>query len=209
MKEYPIIFTAESVRAILDGRKTQTRRVIKPQPEFEAIDDIGGYALVGKDAEDFEDMVCRCSYGQSGDFLWVRETFFPFSKGQIAYKADGLHPHNDLTWRVERWQSPIFMPRWASRILLRVVNVWPERLQDISRGDALREGLPSFFSNLGYTRSDPRQIFQVSSRDEGGYTNPVEAFENWWNSIYAKRGYGWDVNPWVLVREFEIAEANR
>ncbi len=124
MSEKPILFSGEMIRAVLDGRKTQTRRVVKPQP-------VGLWAAPGKS---------RCPYGQPGGRLWVRETFYPerSHRGPVSYRA---------TWPRDDdppdggWKPSIFMPRWASRITLEIVSVRVEQVQDISEDDARAEGV--------------------------------------------------------------------
>jgi len=126
MKERPILFSGPMVRAILEGRKTQTRRIVKPQP----LRDRGVMAF-----NDGEHPQMRCPYGKPGDRLWVRETWCPdVEPYTFRYKADGDEP-------LERWRPSIHIPRWASRITLEVVSVRVERLQNISEDDALAEGI--------------------------------------------------------------------
>ena len=114
MKERPILFSAPMVRAILSGAKTQTRRIIKPQPIDSADDPIGAYTVDGGRS-------WRCPHGRPGDRLWVREAF--------------IHEPADYCWK-----PSIHMPRWASRITLEITDVRVERLQDISEADAVAEG---------------------------------------------------------------------
>lgn len=173
MKERPILFSGEMVRAILDGRKTQTRRVIKPQGEPYTIEDVD---------------VLKCPYGIPGDRLWVRETFADL-RGmgfghKWAYRADT--PEGSESDRIRigygvRWKPSIHMPRWASRITLEITDIRVERVQDITYIDAKAEGVEY----------------------EKGYTDPREAFATLWNSINAKRDYGWAMNPWVWIIEFK------
>jgi hypothetical protein len=131
-KEHPILFSTDMVKAILEGRKTQTRRVIKPQP---VLMDKHYFKDFRKDAGGRV-----CPYGQVGDRLWVRETWLPFeAQGPNAflYKADialiNLH--------YLKWQPSIFMPRKASRITLEITNTRVERLHDITGADLLKEGI--------------------------------------------------------------------
>jgi hypothetical protein len=136
MKERPILFSAPMVRAILDGRKTQTRRVIEPA---------WWRCLDPEDAEDLEEAIRQGPY-QTGTRLWVRETWHTSAdvltasgpKPIIHYRADADLP--------VRWCPSIHMPRWASRITLEVVSVRVERLQDISEEDAWAEGFDSIDS---------------------------------------------------------------
>lgn len=114
MTERPIPFTGPMVRAIIDGRKTMTRRVVKP----------------GKD---------RCQYGEPGNHLWVKETFSICNHGDVYYKADmplDLNCGGDVI----KWKSLRFMPRRLSRITLEIVFIWPERLLNITIRDAIKEG---------------------------------------------------------------------
>ncbi len=209
--ERPIIMSAGSMRAILDGRKTQTRRVIKPQPEF-----VWGQGIRNSDPEHYAahvrfpggssgpDPWITCPYGLPGDHLWVRETWgavwpdeypVPLSECRIEYRADlpdgctdqpGEWPAEDARGDPEapKWRPSIFMPRWASRITLAIVGVRVKRLQDISGTDACAEG--------------------ITPVDPGG---PVRQFADLWDALNAKRGHGWDVNPWVWVIEFRRIEA--
>lgn len=188
-KERPILFSAPMVRAILDGRKTQTRRIVKPQPN-EFIDRLHGGSLKKRfpyKLEDDDGNPCgigfqddngnywTCPYGQPGDVLWVRETWIaPYVKTEIArYKAD--EPEGCLP---RKWKPSIFMPRWASRISLRVTSVRVERLNDISQTDAIAEG--------------------VSGVNTGDF---VTAYSELWESINGTDS--WQANPWVWVIEFE------
>lgn len=173
MTERPIIFSGDMVRAILDGRKTQTRRVMKPQPSPADVF-VGDHGL-GMGPQ------FRCSYGQSGDRLWVRETWACECCGRtleyravhgrcegLSYRADGG------TGGSSGWRSPIHMPRWASRLTLDITEVRVQRVQEISEEDAVAEGVDIW--------ADFRPL---------------------WDSINAKRGFGWDVNPWVWALTFK------
>jgi len=195
MRERPILFSSPMVRAILYGRKTQTRRVCKGQRELSNV-------------RDFQ--IDRCPYGQPGDRLWVRETWAAvhFSIDPETGIADDWHGSHDIppgdgggywsklyaadnhpTDKEERgfsWRPSIHMPRWASRITLEVTGVRVERLCDISESDASAEGV-----DFGNT-TDP--LTGEIDRDA------CEAFEALWESI---NGAGsWDANPWVWVVEF-------
>lgn len=198
MKEHPIIFNAEMVRAILEGRKTQTRRVMKPQPSPVAdwahgnpelvscgFDGTNGYAsYTGGAFKRF-----RCPYGTPGDQLWVRETWailddMPDSR-DIVYRAD--YPGEKSP--EGRWRSPIHMFRWASRITLEVVSVQVERVQDLSTRDCVAEGI-SQMSNPTPKYPQGTVIRKDSLR---------RIFSEVWDSINAKRGEKkWLVEPWDL-----------
>lgn len=176
MRERPIIFSGESVRAILDGRKVQTRRVIKPvQPR----DD--GRWPAGRDP------VPDCPFGRVGDRLWVRETWadHPDGDGPI-YRA------TDPTWDDEpgsiRWRPPIHMPRWASRLTLEVAGVRVERLQAIDKAGARAEGCHG-----------------IDGDGHRGYVPPLDQFEAAWDALNGKRA-PWSSNPWVWVVTFRCVE---
>jgi hypothetical protein len=181
----PILFSDEMVRAILAGRKSQTRRVIKPQPDVRPKDFMRFYPnITAKNRKHYgtEEHMRRglpldfCPYGQVGDRLWVRETWL--QDGDIyLYKADFGKGVLSDSWN-GHWKPSIHMPRTACRITLEVTNVRVERVQEITRSDAIAEGINPDVSN------------------------PIVNFELLWNGINEKRGYGWDVNPWVWVVEF-------
>jgi hypothetical protein len=203
MKERPVLFIGEMVRAILDGRKTQTRRVIKPQPN---------------DWVSFADGLLQAKnpYGDPGDRLWVRETWQTVPRravskeecwwvppsywpGTDSIKLDPRNTTRAIVYRADGefpipggWRPSIFMPRWASRINLTIKDVRVERVQDITQSDAKAEGInPVLYDTYGDS-NDEEYI-----REPGGFM--------WlWDSINAKRGYGWDKNPWVRVIEFEV-----
>lgn len=204
MKERPILFNGAMVRALLAGTKTQTRRVVKPQPRRVDGGVPFGDAPAWAHAEPGSAMM-RCPYGKPGDWLWVKETWrtarsldnkSPNAMGEmcidagyrkpwapLAYEADG---HRNTEWRgfemagdaePGKTRVSIHMPRWASRITLEITSVRVERLQDISEADAIAEGV---------------------------YTDPAspayDAYAQLWDEI---NGPGsWAANPWVWVLEF-------
>jgi hypothetical protein len=183
----PIIFSTPMVQAILEGRKTQTRRVIKPQPSS----GVRKSVFVKSGIEDGHGREIKPKY-QPGDVLWVREAWATVSSGIIEYKATYIEPYTGSTeighiGKKIIWRPSIHMPREAARIFLRVKTVRIERVQDITEEDARAEGVKGI----------PRSRELYSSDD---YIYP---FKQLWDSINAKRGYGWDTNPWVWVVEFE------
>mgnify|MGYP000854053807 CR=1 FL=1 len=204
----PIIFSTPMVQAILDGRKTQTRRVIKPQPVKDDTFE-GPYwyepTVVNKDGElgpgkpVFGISSTDGEWGikspyQPGDILWVRETWATVSSGIIEYKATYIEPYTGSTeidhiGKKITWRPSIHMPREAARIFLQVKNVRVERLQDITEEDAKAEGCHERLLNDGW-----KNIGKLTARDD---------FIMLWEYLNAKRGYGWDTNPWVWVIEFE------
>lgn len=211
-KERPILFSGEMVRAILDSRKTQTRRVIKPQPIADSLYADGGWTwrlgkpnFIGASNGLFQSaMIQHCPYGKPGDRLWVRETFsLPLSEPcyrsdkacpQVTYNADG-----DTCWPARKRPS-IHMPRWASRILLEIIDIHVERLQDIEREDVYAEGIHGPGIVVG-------EVFMLCTGQptiesaEAKYI--LDQFIDLWDSFNAKRGYGWDQNLWVWVIEFK------
>lgn len=157
MTERPIIFNGPMVRAILDGRKIQTRRPMKPQPVFECgyesphEDEIGIFWKDEESLESIEHLISLCPHGKVGDTLWVRETWKSglcdhapcagYREGMI-YQCGKPIPEG-----THRWKPSIHMPRWASRIILEITDVRVERLQSISEEDARLDGLESWESN--------------------------------------------------------------
>jgi hypothetical protein len=204
-RAHPIIMNAEEVLGIISGRKTVTREVIKPQPDY--IESSGRWRwlipklkqrknccteVVTASREWWEYLLKDQFRYQPGDQLWVRETFHHCSTrgehrdhGCIDYRADNPGDY------VDGWYSPSLMPRWASRILLEITAVRVERVQDISYADIIAEGFTEFLTDEQQT-------------DIEHITAAIRCFGKQWDSTNAKRGYGWDVNPWVWVREFRI-----
>lgn len=211
MAEKPILFSGEMVRAILDGRKTQTRRVIKPafdiKPDARIVSvDNGKRDIWFANGRYFG----SCPYGRPGDLLWVRETWRPFTANgsidaAVQYRADSKIEQVSMTAGYinrfpespDNWRPSIFMPRWASRITLEVTAVRVERLQDISEDDAKAEGCDKQF------RLNVADFFANKNIDFDSISTYSNGFRSLWDSINAKRGYGWDVNPFVWVVEFK------
>ncbi|MDD5397412.1 MAG: hypothetical protein PHW24_05170 [Candidatus Moranbacteria bacterium] len=170
MKEHPILFSGEMVWAILEGRKTQTRRVIKPQPNKLKTEQGLLFAQYPNDEYWYG---LKCNYGYAGDHLWVRESWRPLDDDISVSK---LGPGDTIYYRADyvgealdgKWRPSIHMPRWASRITLEIVNVRVERVQDISEEDAEAEG-----------------------------TKSIDSFHILWDIINHARDYGWETNPWV------------
>ena len=181
----PILFNTEMVRAILDGRKTVTRRVVKPQPESRPTPMKKDSCWPGCFAIQGTAKVIRPPY-QPGDTLWVRETWAKSMAGTFMYQAD------DKAIMVERWRPSIHMPREAARLFLRVTGVRVERLKDIDGHGILKEGIDNGKSNPAMgTRWENMQSM---------------AFAELWNNTIKPSDralYGWAANPWVWVIEFE------
>lgn len=223
MKERGMIFNAEMVRAILDGRKTQTRRIIKPQP---VMYEPGQSVHVSDMIND----ALRCPLGKPGDRLWVRETWgvvshalddsgriidwnpdrpatslheMPFGQGYYSghaiYRADGTFTWGDDDGNGEysRWHPSIHMPRAACRILLEITNIRIARLNDISEADAVTEGIPlagELLPEYPGTYLTPR----------GDFATAKVAFQRLWEFVCGEES--WKANPWVWVIEFKRIE---
>lgn len=196
MKEHPILFNTEMVRALLDGRKTQTRRIVKPQPEYRENESVPGHYgtffhgwNLDHSAVTIEDIIKYCPYGQIGDRLWVRETWQSNEeKTKFIYKADyagngGFVCGEDI---LLGWRPSIFMPKKACRLFLEIVDIRVERVMDITEEDSLAEGVqPGKSMSMGHIHTGK------------------EHFWGLWDSINKKRGFGWNINPWVWVVEFK------
>ena len=188
------------VLAILDGRKTQTRRIVKPEPPESWMPEVGKYHPTVVDPrtgelspgiETFgasdEDFCVKCKYGEPGDRLWVKETWLDLCNdpdlANIEYRAD----YDASTMPDWKWKSPLFMPKIYSRITLEITKVRVERLQDITEDDAKAEGAPFELGTL------ERLILGAKAKYRSGYVRL-------WESI---NGPGsWEANPWVWVIEF-------
>lgn len=180
MKERGMIFKGDLVRAILEGRKTQTRRPITPQPELTTRSGFSWkdrlYGAGSNDGETNRNFAhVKCPHGKPGDRIWVRETFSivpdhdePAGCSAVLYAADGQGPYG-------KWRPSIHMPREYSRITLEITDVRVERLNSISEKDAQAEGM-----------TDSMPILELSRL---------------WNRIYP--GNYWQSNPWVWVIEFK------
>ena len=233
MSEKPILFTAEMILAIREGRKTVTRRVIDLPDDviwdFTGVMKDGSYRFSHQGDKDLIDGLCfRKSRYQVGDLPWVKETFLimdwanrdrvesDHSDIHIQYKASDSNYRPDSpryighsvkkrcpefindavriylrevkkskhAWRLP-WISSRFMPKWAARTWLEVVSVRPERLQDITLGEICKEGLA-------------KSIYDFKPVQAG-----LDAWIELWDSINAKRGYPWEINPWCWVLSFK------
>ncbi|OQS36130.1 hypothetical protein B0T45_16700 [Chromobacterium haemolyticum] len=205
MKEKPIPFHGDMIRALLAGTKTQTRRIIKPQPDAteERLRELGawidGFTLSqqvdGAWQHGFID--AKCPYGQPGDRLWVRETYTD-AGCRLTYRADeddGAH------CVVEKWIPLIHMPRAACRLVLEITEVRVERLQDISNEDCIAEGI----NRIAHGREGYFYHHQRTEPDRHNWCHPDDAYKELWESLYGAGS--WDANPWVWVIEFKKVEA--
>jgi hypothetical protein len=223
MADHPIIFSAQMVRALLDGRKTQTRRIITPgnslfnggrwsalhkrqEWDWEGAWVDGGPSPMGNPGpylklpwqagdDDFQGSVHRIyPVIQPGDRLWVKEAVAWVSGWGWRYRAD----NDDLSERREqgevgRWRSPIHMPRWASRLTLTATDVRPQRLSEISLGDCYAEGC-----TVGQTEANSGAL-------PVGWTGPWHEYRSLWNSLHGDAG---GANPWVWVKTFTVQHGN-
>lgn len=212
MNEKPILFSSPMVRAILDGRKSVTRRVVKPYVQREItntsgetstdpvnISDVdieyladawngaGWYVTLSEYPEEGSRFLGHCPYGKPGDLLWIRETWMcgeygrrHQSQGMVHYRADAES--------LGAWRPSTFMPRWASRITLRITDVRVERLQEITDNDALAEGITGVLDDGIWSYN--------------GHVLPRDGFADLWDSINGK-SCPWTDNPFVWVVSFE------
>lgn len=191
MNERPILFSTEMVKAILDGRKTQTRRVINKQPlDILPMIDCANDGWVTLDSKNpNHGSIIKCRYGQPGDHLWVRETFGVIQYDQtVIYKADCDDEALDIARDYLKWRPSIHMPRWASRLNLEVKSVRAERVQDISEADAFDEGIDT--ESETYAIAENNQNAGVSGCGNVVYSRSyypsICCFRNLWDSINAK-----------------------
>jgi len=228
MKETGIIMSGNHPKLILDGIKTMTRRVIIPQPQIKGYFNIrsgelayywkGGKSLIkagygadyvhtDKDAL-IKAMLAVCPYGQVGRGLWVKETwatdkiFDAMSAKEIEDKGVATIPlwYKVADYQIENiktnqghWRSPRFMPRWASRITLEITEVRAERLQEIIGRDLFAEGI------------ERRPLTDITYVGDSVLLARQD-FIKLWDSHNAKRGYGWNMNPWVFPLSFKIVQ---
>lgn len=228
MKERPILFKDEMVRAILDGRKTQTRRLIKPQPEVHD----RNYTTVHYRGNSYggpQDFMLKvltdygCPFGKPGDRLWVREAWVGAKiggydgredGGQFWYRAtdDGILDHET------KWRPSIHMPRRASRITLEITDVRAQRLQDITEDDAIAEGATSKPNSWGFNLEyDGWNMNWPTAEPAEGWSylslmTPQLAFGNYINVLHGGENWNlkptnlWDENPFVWALTFRVLE---
>ena len=200
-KIHPILFSTEMVKAILDGRKTQTRRIIKPQPVsntdgsfdyWEAADN--RHYIPSKEV-----LADNCPYGRVKNYLgapvwylWVRESFGYSSDGKLHFKADVCSPKYDKP--AKGWKPSIHMPFAACRLFLKIISVKVEHLADITDEDAKAEGI----------EWSARQGYVNYINEDTPFKYPKHSFKSLWYKINGEPS--WDANPWVWVIEFEQTE---
>jgi hypothetical protein len=215
MKEHPILFSTPMVQAILEGRKTQTRRVVEPQPRLHD-ENNWPWKMTEKEGP----VPYDCYFGQPGDRLWVRETFSNYRGfaedvkpiAPLIFKADkdecDQYPcdlGDEIVYVSQRepWKPSIHMPKAAARIWLEVEEVRVERLHTISMEDAIAEGI-----HVKYWGGDKTQpyAYRPTVPTEPLATDydrkPEESFQKLWQSING--GESWEANPWVWVIKFKV-----
>ena len=211
MKQRPILFSSAMVRAVLNGTKTQTRRVVKKSEECHCMDRHNSLQFLGYEepmatGERVVNGSFTCPYGNVGDRLWVRETFaevgcigWPIDKFQYNYRAD----YPEGRWEgspdmcFDKWKPSIFMPRAACRILLEITDIRVERLNNISEEDAKEEGVLHHLGNwLDYEAQKYKTtqfVFRCGSAKS--------SFKTLWDSINGHQS--WNYSPWVWVISFK------
>lgn len=209
MKERPILFSGPMVRAILEGRKTQTRRVVKPQPfmvlsaadwHSRAMSGVDPYGCRPMGSHVLEEMGATCPHGTVGDRLWVREAWGLWDtlpndgpeRARIFYRSTDSDLHE---CRHQLWRPSIHMPRWASRITLEITGVRVERLQEISDADCRAEGCCHRSWNVTDWKHPHHECDWSIERGN---------FASLWSSINGPES--WSANPWVWVIEFKRLE---
>lgn len=217
MTDHPMLFNGDMVRALLDGRKTQTRRIIKPQPP-KGVTGAGRYSnsrdglldewswLTG-DLTDIDGWDWHTDFKvgkNNGDRIWVRETFTTTQHDKAVYRADatdqyGHRWHEIVPGDPERevlWKPSIHMPRRASRLTLHIEDARVQRLQGISEEDAIAEGCDPVHMQPGGAYGNPGD----------GWLDYREGFRRLWESVNGKGS--WDANPWVAALTFRVERAN-
>jgi hypothetical protein len=220
----PILFSTEMVKAILTGRKTMTRRVVKPQPAI-----YEGGCMWGKfnsscptwwdDRKKVDTFLFdKCPYGEVGDVLWVRETWswdwsdYPERKQKYYYyKAT---TNEGFLASGEKWRPSIFMPKDACRLFLKITDMRVERLHDITEEDAKAEGVqpnctdsencPSPKCKADGCQAAGEYVHYMRDFDDFPAGSATESFESLWHKINGQEN--WDANPWVWVISFEVSQ---
>lgn len=229
MKETGILFKPDMIRANLEGRKSQTRRIIKPQPDDSGLHDHTRYPMAfddelqgwwGTGDETGESKQFKCRYGKPGDLLYVKGAYLEGNKMEdgafelgedgeyiprVWYKASSpnlewvQYPSDRPSSEKVPWKSPLFMPKRLARIWLRLKDVRVEQLRDISQEDAKAEGVLQMPHR-------PDGIGNCKRHSDGSVIRDcyVCAFRVLWNKINGSKGFGWDSNPFVWVLQYEV-----
>lgn len=203
----PMLFSTDMVRAILDGTKTQTRRIIKPQPKNYTVKSIidrcnfknGNWCIKHKIQENpdrFEITDLMKSNLEIGNIIWVRETFGYSKEGKLYFAANVCNPK----YAPENgWKPSLFMPKELCRLFLEVTGVRIERLNEISESDSILEGIQK--TNNGFINYD--KSYPVSEFIGGG-TEAIRSYVSLWESINGKNS--WSENPFVWVYTFKVVD---
>lgn len=220
IKEHPILFSTAMVQALLAGRKTQTRRIMKPQPEIYEVDGKEMFRWNTKkvfsqgEVSRINDLFSLTApYGQVGDILWVRETAQLVGDGEDSYwthraSEDGRLWEGTEGWT---WRPSIHMPKAACRIWLEITDIRVERVGEISEEDAVAEGIQELFSSLN---TDPEVEWAYGEKmyknymwpeDPQGLFDPKLSFESLWESINGPES--WEANPFVWALTFKVLSA--
>lgn len=197
INEKPILFSTEMIQAILWGEKTQTRRILKDGLPIGTIwHKVYDGELIYRIVDSKTVLThCKCPYGKVGDQLWVRECFGKDFFGKIYYKADDLYvPVGSKA----KWRPSIHMPRNLSRIQLEITNIKVEQVQDITEEDCIAE-------SIQWLNNGNQNCYQwtVTGKGEEWFDYASDCFKHLWDLINAKRGYGWEKNPFVWAIEFK------
>lgn len=216
MKARPILMNTEMAKATWEGRKTQTRRVIKQIPphwKSYGINKFGEYIFYPDDEFELEhtEPLVKCPFGKVGDLLYVRETFFPYATPSLKVVGDNMpiikedyknawdetlykfayYKADDMHGCNTKWKPSIHMPRWASRMTLEITDIRVERLQDISSADAIKEGIFPTTNSLTIDCDTP---------------DPRDGFKSLWQSINGAES--WEQNPFCWVISFKLHKVN-
>lgn len=222
MTDKPIIFSGPMIRALLDGRKTQTRNILSPKSGIGPAHRVERICGAWMACEYDRRWPLRLPHAP-GDRLWAREAHYLTDDGYGQYAvfaedAEDVTAHFSLvnetqqrydlsdTWAAQhlRRRPPIHMPRWASRLTLVVTDVRVQRVQEISEEDAKAEGI-----EYDDDRSRGNCIAWRDYLDRGGKcAYSIGSFRSLWDSLNAKRGFGWDANPWVVATTFTVHRCN-
>lgn len=198
MADRPIIFSTPMVQALLAGRKTQTRRLVKKPAALDALAVFGATMLLQPGCADLLPFA-------PGDRLWIRETWHPDGDPGPSYRAD-YHPASGDGWG---WKPSIHMPRWASRLTLLVTEVRVQRLQGINEEDAKAEGLATVTKDGKFWKWGIPDRDGLPGTDDVGWPwvdwcrDPRDAYRKIWESLHGPGS--WEANPWVAAISFEVA----
>lgn len=211
MRERGMLFSGLMMRAMFAELKTETRRVVVPQPIlFSQIDKVWAWKKEYDEQRLRQALIDSSPYGQRGDRLWTRETFLLRENGKCAiYRAD-FDPVEaaGIGAMYGGWKPSIHQPRWASRGLLEIEQIGAERVQDIDEPAALREGMVIYQHEPGHAEFLAAAVKVMVNEGHNVFTIR-DVFRRSWSGINAQRGYGWHENPWVRVVRYKVLEIKR